>query len=324
MFSQSPSNSFIPLDLNTNQKLDTVIQKIQESSKLRFEFWPCSKIEKRDLPLQYANLAKNIPTVGREKDCKAISKRFKENFKLVFDNELNPITDFGSIKQQIQHPVITGAPGIGKSTMGNKCQEIIADCLSGLIEKPLYLRVSFSGDEADISHADEKRTGSDILGMRLLWFYLFQNKPQCWQSFQELFSPFSHLNIYQLTSVIKFIVQNHFNQTDQKKIKAVVLHIDEINVLIHRHPEKLFEIVQSIGNAFFHLAKEGIFLAIVITGTGTREQLQAAFNQELSYFEGYFHQLSLPNTEDITKRVIKEWAAKEANAGDEGKLHPFS
>lgn len=134
--------------------LPAVVGKIQESANLGYRFRPFCKKKKTNFSLTYANLADNIPIVGREDDIKAISDMFKLNFNLLFDIEER--FDQKTKIKQIGHPVVTGAPGIGKTTMGMKCKEIITDCLGEFIEEdPLYLRVSFSMVEAELSSKDK-------------------------------------------------------------------------------------------------------------------------------------------------------------------------
>ncbi len=321
------------------------ICELQGKLLSRIRFWPYAKMEHWDGQMEYSTLRSSIPIVGREQDEKMILDRWKENFECLFDSQLRPVplAAISKVQHAVKQVVITGAPGTGKTTVGERCKGLLKKCLNNRIKNPIYLRASFADVEAAICPADDGRTGSTILGMRLLWYFLFvtQSKKICWQMFQECVD--DNVAWFGFNNVLRFIVNQHRSlQTDcippshtppssplkattsgkqrpimlntsSNLIQSVVVHIDEINNLIARNHQKLFDVIQTLGRASFQLAQQGIFLAIIVTGTGARESLEAVFDQDLSSFKGSFFHLSLPTAEQIEQSVIEDWAAKGAS-----------
>lgn len=194
-FPQSPpqiilnNTTFIGDNTIVIDTLDKLVAELQKSVPDRVKFWPYSKIERwDDSKLEYSNLCSKIPIVGRETDENNIVTQIQDNFDLVFNQKLDPISydDLSKVKQKVKQIIVTGAPGIGKTTMGLRIPSILDSKMKQKITTPIYLRASFSDAEADLSEKDKERIGSVILGMRLFWYFLFarQNKKYCWQAFQ--------------------------------------------------------------------------------------------------------------------------------------------
>jgi len=158
-----------------------------------------------------------------------------------------------------------------------------------------YARACFSIVMTAPTPQDKERDSNILIGIRLFW-YFFLSHSMCWVAFQD-HCKLCHISddLFSIVSVVKFILS-------QTKEKAMVIHIDEINSLMCRLPTKVEEVLQEIGRACYSLILDDIFLAPIITGTGTREELFDLYNYDLSSFHGMnlFYINMLPCVTDVS------------------------
>jgi len=282
--------------------VDTIeksLEILQLYSKARRKFWPYEKSEMLQAKSDWEAYTSKLPWVGRNVDETEVKKLIKKNFDLLFANNRS-INDIQKIKQYIFHPIITGAPGIGKTTFGEHYPSMVTSCIKCPCS---YARACFSIVMTAPTPQDKERDSNILIGMRLFW-YFFLSHSMCWVAFQD-HCKLCHISddLFSIVSVVKFILS-------QTKEKAMVIHIDEINSLMHCLPTKVEEVLQEIGRACYSLILDDIFLAPIITGTGTREELFDLYNYDLSSFHGMFLYLSIPKKEEIIESIFIDYVAK--------------
>ena len=129
-----------------------------------------------------------MPFLGRESVTTSIINQIEKNFEYLFDYREAPL-DVTSTKSFVQFPVVTGPPGIGKSTIGRQLPNIIKNSNTKVSKLPIIsIKISCHSSESYcVPLIDSKIEPNYALGARIFWSYFVRKNKEIpmWQAFVE-------------------------------------------------------------------------------------------------------------------------------------------
>jgi len=284
--------------------LSSILEDLQKYCEGRIKLYSVDKKERIEIEKSRQEFISKMPFFGREKIEDEFLNQVILNRKLLFDNS----NDLTHVKSFIKLPVLTGPPGIGKSTFGKRFPDLVGKKLDS---KYLSIYLSFHSSQAFCtSNIDENLNPEQLISLRIFWYWFFKRNglPLCWQAFVEkICSKFSNTwQVFSVSNVLNLIKK--YIGCKYGELVTFIIHLDDVNDIakydlmnnLNGSKSTFYRILSGIGKCVFSSNKETYFIAPLVTGT-TQIYINEAF--EASDFTPLHHRLQLLSREESNKLI---------------------